>query len=113
MRKSSSGKREPGSVTWLHLSDLHLCEPRTGWDAARVIDTLTQDLRQLQERYSLRPDLIFFTGDLVFGNVSDYPIDRQYQDGARFLDAVRNAFDPAIPKTRVFLVPGNHDVDRT
>ncbi|MBN3878466.1 hypothetical protein [Nostoc sp. JL23] len=47
------------TLTWLHLSDIHACKPRTGWDAKRVTDTLCKDLKKTQERYGLRPDLIF------------------------------------------------------
>ena len=56
-------------VTWLHLSDLHVCKPRTGWDAKRVTDTLCADLRKMQEEHGLRPDLIFFTGDAAYGHI--------------------------------------------
>jgi len=36
----------------------------------------------------------------------------QYQLAGKFLDAVRTAFDPEIPIRNLYLVPGNHDVDR-
>ncbi len=42
------------TVTWLHLSDLHACIPRFGWDAERVTSTLVADLRRLQAERGLR-----------------------------------------------------------
>ena len=58
-------------LTWLHLSDLHACDPNTGWDAKRVTDTLLADLKRMQKDHGLRPDLIFFTGDAAFGHLGN------------------------------------------
>lgn len=101
-------------VTWLHLSDLHACHPRTGWDATRVTDTLVDDLRTLQA-HGLRPDLIFFTGDAAFGEIGskrEETIAGQLEEFRLLLEAVRTAFKPAVALENVFLVPGNHDVNR-
>jgi predicted MPP superfamily phosphohydrolase len=61
------------SITWLHLSDVHLCKPRTGWDVHRVLRPLLADLRRMQSEHGLCPDLIFFSGDLAFGNIGTGP----------------------------------------
>ncbi len=37
------------TITWLHLSDLHACPPRSGWDARRITSTLCDDLVRLRE----------------------------------------------------------------
>ena len=106
----------PRTVTWLHLSDLHACKPQSGWDAARVIETLGVDLRYLRDEYDLHPDFLFFTGDLAFGQLGKddgKSIAEQFLEGEKFLSDVRMCFDPVIEKENVFLVPGNHDVDRT
>jgi NACHT domain-containing protein/calcineurin-like phosphoesterase family protein len=76
-----------------------------------VRETLVADLRRLP----YRPDLVFFTGDAAFGHLGDGPgesIAEQFEEAARFLDAVRQAFTPEIPRRDLYLVPGNHDVDR-
>ncbi len=104
------------TITWLHLSDLHACNPRHGWDARRVTDTLVDDLRRLQGDHELRPDLLFFTGDAAFGRIGgegEKTVEGQLETFGAFLDAVRGAFDPEIALENVFMVPGNHDVDRT
>ena len=43
------------ALTWLHLSDLHACRPRSGWDAGRITETLVQDLAGLASDHVLRP----------------------------------------------------------
>jgi len=104
------------TITWLHLSDLHYCEPETGWDADEIIDKLLTDLKYMEKSYELKPDLIFFTGDLAFGNIKEdkgLNLIDQYTGVNKFLEKIRNAFKKEIPKENMFLVPGNHDVDRS
>ncbi len=101
-------------ISWLHLSDLHACQPKSGWDAKRVLDSLRTDLLKMNREQSLRPDLIFFTGDAAFGHISDHggeTISEQFRMANKFLDEVRHSFCPEIPKQNMFLVPGNHDVN--
>jgi ADP-ribose pyrophosphatase YjhB (NUDIX family)/predicted MPP superfamily phosphohydrolase len=103
-----------GTVTWLHLSDLHMCSPKYQWDASEVLDSLVADLKFLHREYKLEPDLLFFTGDLAFGHggtASGLTIRDQYRDVEAFLTTIRHAVG-IIPRDHVFLVPGNHDVDR-
>ena len=57
------------TVTWLHLSDLHSCKIKTGWDADRVLAALQTDLQLMRERHGVKPDLIFFTGDAAYGQI--------------------------------------------
>ena len=102
-------------VTWLHFSDLHICKLKTGWDSHRVLRTLAADLQQMQADHGLRPDFIFFTGDLAFGHLGNGPgqsITEQFDDGHAFLECARQAFHPHVPQENVFIVPGNHDVNR-
>ena len=111
-----------GQVSWVHLSDLHANNPHTGWDARRVLATLVDDLKRAGRMMAagdgwppFRPDFLFFTGDLAFGHVGDGPgqtLPDQFHASAAFLEGVRTAFSLEIPPDRVFLVPGNHDVDR-
>nr|VFJ65378.1 MAG: Calcineurin-like phosphoesterase [Candidatus Kentron sp. FM]VFJ65650.1 MAG: Calcineurin-like phosphoesterase [Candidatus Kentron sp. FM]VFK15819.1 MAG: Calcineurin-like phosphoesterase [Candidatus Kentron sp. FM] len=104
----------PSTITWLHLSDLHLCGPKTGWETDRVLNLLREDLQRMAANHGLAPDLVLVTGDLAFGQLGegDLSIQSQFEDAALFLEEVRAAFRAPIPAERVFLVPGNHDVDR-
>lgn len=99
------------SLTWLHLSDLH-ARQRSDWDSRQVTDSLVHDLKAMQKEHGLRPDFVFITGDLAFGAVDRETMADQYQLVRNFLDAVRTAFEPEIPIRDLYLVPGNHDVDR-
>ncbi len=101
-------------LTWLHLSDMHFCDPETGWESRRVFEELLQDLRNLENKEKLRPDLIFFTGDLAFGNKGDkegMSLGAQFAGADERLDEIRRAFSIEVPKENVFLTPGNHDID--
>lgn len=95
----------PESLTWMHLSDLHV--GGEDWQRDQVLDALVRDLPGLLERGSLRPELLFVTGDVANrGRRVEY-------DGAFvFLEKVTDVL--GLERTEhVFLVPGNHDVDRS
>ncbi len=102
---------ETGTVTWLHLSDLHTCTPKTGWDAKSILEKLKTDFK----KPALQPDLIFFTGDAAFGHIGSEEgksISHQLDEAAQLFEDIRTAFSPAVPKENFFIVPGNHDVNR-
>ncbi|POZ49562.1 3',5'-cyclic adenosine monophosphate phosphodiesterase CpdA [Methylovulum psychrotolerans] len=111
----NSSDKSSKSIVWLHLSDLHLCEPKTGWDANRVLNSLLKDLKNMEQTHGLLPQLLFFTGDAAFGNYGSgkgSSLAEQYEEVETFLTGVRRAFSQEISKENTFLVPGNHDVDR-
>ncbi len=99
-------------LTWLHLSDTHIGNTRHRWDSDRIMKGIPSDLRTIQQNHDIRPDFVFFTGDIAFGEVSGSPLTQQYDEVLRFLDSVKGAFSPPISCEAVFLVPGNHDVNR-
>jgi hypothetical protein len=101
-------------ITWLHLSDLHLCSAKDGWDSVPVLDRLLNDLTCLQRTYSLHPDLIFFTGDAAFGQIGPggLSLDEQFKQADKFFQTVRFSFEPKVAKENLFIIPGNHDVNR-
>jgi len=103
------------TITWLHISDLHAGKPGAGWDAERVIDTLVADLTKMEREHSLHPDFIFFTGDAAFGQIgsrTEETLPGQFAIAQQFFTAVRQAFSPEILLDNLFLVPGNHDLNR-
>src|SRR5665648_14191 len=103
------------TITWLHISDTHLCKAKTGWDAEDIFNALTNDLKSMEKDYDLCPDMIFFTGDLAYGQlgISDgLSLDEQFEEAINFIENVRNAFSNPIPISNIFIVPGNHDVNR-
>ncbi|EYF03511.1 metallophosphoesterase family protein [Chondromyces apiculatus] len=91
-------------IRFLHLSDLHLRPQRLKrYDQDRVLRGLLQFLEADRARFPL--DLVFLTGDLAHGGKAD-----EYALAGEFL---RELIDvTGVAPARVFVVPGNHDVDR-
>jgi len=103
------------TVTWLHISDTHFCNKKNGWDSIEIIDSFFEDLTRMNKEYNLNPDLIFFTGDVAFGHLNDscgLSLRDQYKEAEEFLEKIRGIF-PRVPLSNIFIVPGNHDVNRT
>jgi formylglycine-generating enzyme required for sulfatase activity/3',5'-cyclic AMP phosphodiesterase CpdA len=93
------------TITWLHLSDLHFrAGERHTWDEDIVLRALLDDVRARMED-GLTPDVILVSGDIAFsGTPAEYALAKQFFDD--LLEVT------GVPKTRLFTVPGNHDVDR-
>lgn len=92
------------TCTWLHLSDLHFRES-TSWDADIVLRELLKDIKARVTVDDLRPNLIFVTGDIAYsGKKSEYRL------AATFFDQLLGV--TGLDKKHLFVVPGNHDVDR-
>ncbi len=95
-------------IGWLHLSDLHF-HSKTKWADSEVLQGIIVDLKELKQK-GRHVDLIFCTGDIGFGETSKQPLADQYADANSFFELVLDIFN--LPKDRLFLVPGNHDIDR-
>jgi 3',5'-cyclic AMP phosphodiesterase CpdA len=91
-------------LTWIHLSDLHM-ESADSFNRKVVLDALWKDIKRLIDG-GLQPDFIAFTGDTAFhGLPEEYKLAQEL------------FFEPllaitTLPKDRLFVVPGNHDVNR-
>lgn len=93
----------PGPVRLLHLSDLHAREG-TAWDADPVTGRVGDAVRRLVDT-GLAPDLVVFTGDAAWsGRAPEFDLARSFFEGV--LQAAQLGPD------RLFVVPGNHDLDR-
>ena len=94
------------SLTWLHLSDWH--QKGRDFDRRVVRDALIKDLK---DREQIAPtlgkvDFVVFSGDVAF-----YGKEEEFQAARRELfDPVLNAV--AVAPERLFMVPGNHDLDQ-
>lgn len=94
------------SFTILHLSDLHA---RGGREKSRdrryrVLDASWQmNLKELQKQGKI--DLVCFTGDLA-----DWGLPHEYDWAGQWLDGLLGGLN--LGWDRLFLVPGNHDIDR-
>ena len=88
-------------IRWLHISDLHL-----GSDGATTA-MLRDELPKFLNNERMRCDYVFCTGDIRTANAN--PNDFT-DDMAVFLNDICKAVH--APTDRLFIVPGNHDVDR-
>jgi len=92
------------AVTWLHISDLHLSD-RSRYDQEVILRALVASVKQFREE-GRGPDLIVVTGDIALGGKAE-----EYLQATLFFDELLAA--AGLDKRRLFVVPGNHDVDRT
>ncbi len=102
-------------LTWLHLSDIHFRE-KTEWRDQSSRGALLQYLSELFSKPSVvRPDVVFCTGDIAFGHSHTNPLAEQYSIAESFFDEllqVCGSDGQPLPRERLFVVPGNHDVNR-
>ena len=103
------------TLTWLHISDIHF-NPKTDWRDRTSQDSLIDYLKALLKNdESLRPDLVFCTGDIVYGETGSSPLADQYKQAKVFFDKLLAACGQEgvpLPKGCLFVVPGNHDINR-
>lgn len=86
-------------VKWIHISDLHL--NKGGVETRRMRNNLLEYLRQ----NSISCEYIFITGDLRYAPAGMFDCST-----VTFLNELCSAVH--VPVERLFMVPGNHDVDR-
>lgn len=92
-------------VRWLHLSDIHF-GVGDGYEHGVVLDALLNAFRDGGLLAGRRPDVVFCTGDIAQSGKPS-----EYQAASRFFDDLSSV--TGVPTSRVFLVPGNHDLDRS
>ncbi len=106
---ASATASEPAPLfTWLHLSDLHFGLPSAGdrHNQSQILAILRDDLSSLARQGLPRPDAILVTGDIAWSGQPD-----QYAAASQWLLEIAGKLD--LSPERIFLVPGNHDVDRS
>ena len=91
-------------ISIIHLSDLHISHSDIT-NQSIVLQALWSDIRQRRES-GFTPDLVFFTGDLIAKG--DYSTENKTLVREKFVTPLLEA--AGIPRDRLFVVPGNHDV---
>ncbi len=91
-------------LRWLHLSDFHF-QARDDWRQRLPLRALTNKLQELVEK-DLKPHLVFITGDIAYRGSA-----AEYEQAYKFLQSLVELLE--LGPQHFFLVPGNHDVDRT
>jgi DNA repair exonuclease SbcCD nuclease subunit len=88
----------------LHLSDLHIGKDNN-FDRSTVLCPLIERVKKdLKE--GLKPELVIVTGDIAFKGIK-----KEYDEAKKFFTDLLKELK--LPDQRLFIVPGNHDVDRT
>lgn len=96
----------------LALSDAHIGMPNRELDSLSVLQPFLIDLRRMVDKYSLMPDLIVVSGDIVYGQYKDLSIEVQYSEAEKFIKAIYEALNCKPEELPLLLVPGNHDINR-
>ena len=90
-------------ISWLHVSDFHF-KGGDPYDRDVVLNALVRSVKKFGE-IGRQPDLIFATGDVAHSGAEN-----EYQTATAFFDALCAA--AGVEKQHLFVIPGNHDVDR-
>ncbi|WP_426688512.1 metallophosphoesterase [Rhodanobacter ginsengiterrae] len=92
-------------IRWLHLSDFHV--GKDDYATRKMFDYIIRHVRD-KKNQGFIPDLLFITGDLADGG-----LDIQYETfWLDFICPLQQEIGGGVEQ-RTFVVPGNHDVDRT
>ncbi|MBM3133775.1 MAG: hypothetical protein FJZ89_00485 [Chloroflexi bacterium] len=94
------------TLTWLHLSDFHI-KGTEGPSAAADFADLLSNIKKARQEHGLTPDVVFFTGDVAFSGKSE-----EYEKAINYFDNLLEACGLKDKRDKLYLVPGNHDVDR-
>jgi predicted phosphodiesterase len=90
------------SLTIIHLSDLHI-DPTQEGESRPVFESLCAKIESLRCERGVNFDLLIVSGDLVDRGAGDYvTVEKR-------LDEIMIASN--LSRERVFVVPGNHDID--
>ena len=96
---------EAATIRWLHLSDFHV--GKDDYATRKMFDYILAHVRKRKSEGFI-PDLLFITGDLANkGLASEY--DTFWLE---FISPLQEEIGNSI-SDRTFVVPGNHDIDRT
>jgi predicted MPP superfamily phosphohydrolase len=95
---------------WIHLSDIHVGhgDAEHGWDQKLVMDALRRDIAAQVKKDQAPIDAIFVTGDIAFSGAGRR--DTEYVEAKAWLTGV--AAEAGVKPSQIFVVPGNHDVNR-
>jgi 3',5'-cyclic AMP phosphodiesterase CpdA len=96
---------------WIHLSDIHTGhgDKAYGWDQTLVLAEIVSDIGAQRAEEPWPPiDAVFVTGDIANTGAGRTPT--EYESATTWLHKVAAA--AGVTPAQIFVVPGNHDVDR-
>ncbi len=93
----------------IHFSDIHLRSPDCDFDHTdeniHIRDLVQKDITEFTSADGKAVDAVLITGDIAFAGKES-----EYQAAHRWLDSLKEALK--LSNDQIFVVPGNHDVDR-
>lgn len=102
--------------SWLHISDIHFGHGNVSqsWDQRLVTSELRLDIAKAQKAGYPHPDVVLLTGDVAFsGGVRNRAGSSQaaeYGEARDWLNGLMQ--DLGLSPELVFVIPGNHDIQR-
>jgi len=91
-------------IRWLHLSDFHVGKDE--YAGRKMFDYIIKHVRQIKED-GFSPDIVVITGD-----IANKGLESEYMDfWLEFIIPLQDIIGNNIAE-RIFVVPGNHDIDR-
>ncbi|MES2202369.1 MAG: metallophosphoesterase [candidate division FCPU426 bacterium] len=94
-------------INILHISDLHLREENLS-KIKIITKKLFEDLRELKLKRAIKPDIVIFSGDMVWAG--DQKKSFQIAKG-EFIDPLLRVLN--LNSENFFVCPGNHDIQRS
>ena len=93
-------------LCWLHLSDFHFRADQD-WRQDHVLHCLVRDVIEKLPETELSPDMVLVTGDIAQSGKSE-----EYDHAITCFNKIASILK-CRPETSWYVVPGNHDVDRS
>ncbi len=90
---------------WIHLPDFHFADAPDPYERNTVLEPLLAEITRRRQEEGFEPDALFVTGDVAY---SGKPA--EYLAATSFFDDLLEA--TGLDKSRLFVVPGNHDLDK-
>ena len=92
-------------IRWIHLSDFHV--GKDNYETIKIFNHILKGITN-QRTENFEPDFVFITGDIANkGNEKEYEI---FND--EFLEPLCKILEIQSPLNKIFIVPGNHDLER-
>lgn len=93
----------PDTVSWLHISDIHLRDEHDHWSRDVVLKDLLRDIKTRADKLDIR--FVIMSGDLAFAGKSS-----EYELISVFFDDLLEILN--LSRKELFFVAGNHDIYR-
>ena len=95
---------ESRKISWLHLSDFHM--GKEGYSQTFILSKIVKNIKEKIES-GHEPDFVFITGD-----IANKGLPTEYDSFWEHLIVPLDELMPTLLTDKLFMVPGNHDLNR-